>query len=154
MPATRIVLAIVTAAVVTAATSCSSGAPKTADQVMADISAKVPNAKIGIVYTAESDPNHLLGRPTGYTSKVSFTDSRVDPQLIEGQRADAIDAGGSVEVYPDAEGAQRRQNYIQGLQEAAPIFGTEYSYLDGAVLIRVSGKLTPTQAAEYEAALQ
>ena len=34
-----------------------------------------------------------------------------------------------------------------------PIFGTEYSYLDGPVLVRVSGKMSPPQAVEYEVAL-
>jgi hypothetical protein len=36
----------------------------------------------------------------------------------------------------------------------APFVGTEYSYLDGAVLVRVSGKLTPHQAAEYERVIE
>ena len=103
----RTVLVIVVAAL--AATSCSSTGPKTADQVMADIIAEVPTAKMGVVYTPDNDPNHLLGRPNGYTSKVSFTDSRVDPKLLQGQRPDALDAGGSIEVYPDAGGAQLRQ---------------------------------------------
>ena len=71
----------------------------------------------------------------------TFTDSRVDPKLLQGQRPDAIEAGGSIEVYPDAEGAQLRQQYIQGLQRAAPIVGTEYSYLDGPVLVRVTGRV-------------
>jgi hypothetical protein len=52
--------------------------PPTADQVMQQLAAKVPSAKFGITYTAENDPNHLLGRPNGYSSKVSFTGSRVD----------------------------------------------------------------------------
>jgi hypothetical protein len=128
-------------------------APPTAEQVMQQLAAKVPSAKLGITYTADNDPNHLLGRPNGYTSKVSFTDSRVDHKLLDGQRPDAIDAGGSVEVYPDADGASRRARYIQDLQKAAPILGTEYAYRDGPVLVRVSGKLTPDQAGEYEAAL-
>jgi hypothetical protein len=76
----------------------------------------VPSAKLGITYTAEDDPNHLLGRPNGYASKVSFTDSRVDQKLLEGQRPDAIDAGGSVEVYPDADDTARCAKYIQDLQ--------------------------------------
>jgi hypothetical protein len=57
----RIGLAIV---VVLAATSCSGTGLKTADQVMADITTIVPTAKMGVVYTPDNDPNHLLGRPT------------------------------------------------------------------------------------------
>jgi hypothetical protein len=66
-----------------------------------------------------NDPDHLLGRPNGYASKVSFTDSRVDQKLLESQRLAAIDGGGSVEVYPDADGAARRAKDIQDLQRAA-----------------------------------
>ena len=35
---------------------------------MQQLAAKVPSAKLGITYTAENDPNHLLGRPNGYAS--------------------------------------------------------------------------------------
>ena len=38
--------------------------------------------------------------------------------------------------------------------KAMPIMGTEYSYADGPILLRVSQALTPDQAAEYEKALQ
>jgi hypothetical protein len=31
--------------------------PPTADQVMQQLAAKVPSAKLGITYTAENDPN-------------------------------------------------------------------------------------------------
>jgi hypothetical protein len=125
--------------------------PQTADQVVGTLTAKVPSAKLGEVYTADNDPNHLLGRPNGYISKATFTDSRVasSPLITPG----SVDAGGSVEVFADADSAQRRQQYIQGLQKASPLLGTEYEYLSGATLVRVSGKLTPTQAAGYQAAL-
>jgi hypothetical protein len=125
--------------------------PQTADQVVVALTTKVPTAKLGEVYTADSDPNHLLGRPNGYTSKATFTDRRVagGPGITSG----SVDAGGSVEVFADADSAQRRQRYIQDLQKASPILGTEYDYVSGATLVRVSGKLTPTQAAEYQAAM-
>ena len=32
---------------------------------MADITAQVPTAKMGVVYTRDNNPNHLLGRPNG-----------------------------------------------------------------------------------------
>jgi hypothetical protein len=32
-------------------------------------------------------------------------------------------------------------------------FGTEYDYVRGTVLVRVTGNLTPTKAKEYKAAL-
>lgn len=99
-----------------------------------------------IVYTAATDPNSLLGRPTGYTSKVSWTDTRV-PADTTGQAA--IVDGGSIEVYPTGAGAKGRAAYIFTSETAAPIIGTEYDYLTGAAIVRVSGKLTPDQAAAF-----
>jgi hypothetical protein len=59
----------------------------------------------------------------------------------------------SVEVYPDEAGAAARKKFIDDTMKATPILGTEYSYLDGPVLLRLSQQLTPAQAQEYQAAL-
>jgi hypothetical protein len=100
------------------------------------------------VFTAADDPNHLLGRPGEYTSKTEFADSR-----ITGETGQGVAAGGSVEVYPGHGGAVRRARYIQAIVQAAPALGAEYDYIAGAVLLRVSGQLTPQQAARYKRAL-
>lgn len=100
-------------------------------------------------FTAETDPNHLLGRPGGYTSKTTFRDGRLKT-WIEGKYS--IEDGGSVEVYPTASAAKGRRDLLAGISEKAPIIG-EYTYLRGTVVLRVSRILTPAQAAEYEAAL-
>jgi hypothetical protein len=57
-------------------------------------------------------------------------------------------------VFADEAGAAARKKYIDDTMKAAPILGTEYSYLDGPILLRVSQMLTPDQAAEYEKVLQ
>jgi hypothetical protein len=100
------------------------------------------------VYTAASDPNHLLGRPGEYTSKANFADSRVTTS------GDGVAAGGSVEVFPNQADATRRAVYIQSVTQAAPIAGAEYDYVSSAILLRVSGSLTPAQAAAYKSALE
>lgn len=100
-----------------------------------------------VVYTAASDPNHLLGRPGQYTAKVAFEDARVkgsDPTEL-----DAIDNGGSVEVFATAAQAAARITYIQAFAALAP----EYDYQQGGVLLRVSHLLTPDQAKAYATAL-
>ncbi|WP_261554052.1 PGRS family protein [Frankia tisae] len=106
------------------------------------------------VYTAESDPKKLLGRPGGYTSKATFSDTRISPAgLDEGSAPDAVDRGGVVEVFPTAEGATARAKFIQAtLQGAQGVLGSEYDYTAGPVLVRVTGTLTPAQAAVYERA--
>jgi hypothetical protein len=127
---------------------------RTAEQVVADLTAKVSTAGASVVFTADNDPNHLLGRPNGYTSKASFTDSRIKASSIKDSRSGSVDQGGSVEVYPDEAGAAARKKYIDDAMKATPMLGTEYSYVDGPVLLRLSQILTPAQAAQYQAALQ
>ena len=58
---------------------------RTAKEVFKDISAKVDSASLTTVYDEASDPNELLGRPNGYTSKVAFADSRVKFEDYEEQ---------------------------------------------------------------------
>jgi hypothetical protein len=101
-----------------------------------------------VTYTATTDTNHLLGRPGGYTSKVNFHDSRLpaSPDFD-------TEAGGSVEVFPDAAGATSRMNYIQALAKGSPLF-TEYDYVSGDAILRLSKVLTPDQASAYAAAFQ
>ena len=78
----------------------------TAQQAVAALGESIPELKLVQVYTAANDPNHLLGRPGGYTSKAAFSDSRVSPADVEGLDKDAIERGGSVEVFKTQEEAR------------------------------------------------
>jgi len=102
---------------------------------------------MSVTYTADNDPDHLLGRPNGYTSKTTFTDGCIAPE--PGLDSTSVQAGCSVEVFADAASAQRRQQHVR---KAMPSMGIEYSYIRGTALVRVSGALTPVQAGEYQAA--
>ncbi len=106
---------------------------------------------VSVTYNETTDPNHLLGRPTGYASKTAFVDTRVPTQSIPD--VGGVPPGGSVEFFPTAEGAKSRGTYLMALQSKSAIFGVEYDYLNGPALLRVSGRLTPTQARSYRAAL-
>lgn len=111
--------------------------------------AGLPIAEVTI-YTAETDPNHLLGRPNQYVAKASWHDTRLptpsDLQSIE------VSDGGGIEVWPDAAGAQRRADYITSLGKGAA-FLVEYDFVLGRTLLRVSKGLTPEQADAYKNAL-
>lgn len=149
----RIVTATVAAVLLLAA--CSSGPAAlelTAEQIVIQLAQRVPAATPGVVFTAETDPNNLLGRPSGYTSKASFTDSRIPEDETLGLDEGAVERGGSVEVFDSQESAEKRKRYIDGIAADLP-FAAEYSYVNGPVLLRVSRVLTPEQAAEYERAL-
>ena len=124
----------------------------TADAVIAKFkSAKLPLGTV-LVVTAANDPNHLLGRPNGYVSKDSWTDTRVSADQATDTTAGSVDLGGSVEVFASAADAQARETYIQGILKADPMFGTEYDFIVGDALIRVSQVLTPAQVQAYAAA--
>jgi hypothetical protein len=102
-------------------------------------------------YTAENDPNELLGRPGQYTSKIIFKDTRLKPDPIASEFD--VQNGGSVEVFENEDDAIRRQDYLEGITQSFAPFN-EYAYREGTVLLRLSHRLTPQQADEYEAALQ
>ena len=93
-----------------------------------------------LVYTAESDPNEMLGRPHGYTSKIDATD-------VESN------AGVSIEVFANVEDANDRKEYIDSLGEFMP-FLREYSYLKDSILLRLDSAFTPDRAEEYHQALE
>jgi len=103
------------------------------------------------VYTAETDLNHLLGRPGQYTGKAAFTDTRLPVSGDQGADISVSD-GGSVEVFASVTDVQHRFAYIQQLSTSGNALFAEYEYLDGDAILRVSNALTPAQAAAYKAA--
>jgi hypothetical protein len=83
-------------------------APLTAEQVVTELAKRIPTVKPGVVFTAETYPNRLLGRPTGYLSKASFTDSRIPAEKATGTNEGAVERGGSVEAFADEQDGQNR----------------------------------------------
>jgi hypothetical protein len=102
-------------------------------------------------YNVDNDPNELMGRPGQYISKSIFNDTRLDPDPIS-EEFD-VQNGGSIEVFENKNDAVRREEYLRDVTQAIGPFA-EYSYREGAVLLRLSHRLTPKQAKEYEAAFK
>jgi hypothetical protein len=127
------------------------GAPQSADEVLQELKDRdLPIGK-SVAYTAKNDPNDLLGRPNQYTSKVMFKDNRLNPDPIANEFD--VQNGGSIEVFEDEDDAIARAKYLKNLTKSlSPL--AEYSYRKGTVLLRLSHRLTPDQAAEYEDALK
>ncbi|AVT39620.1 hypothetical protein C6W10_27850 [Plantactinospora sp. BB1] len=96
----------------------------------------------------DTDPNDLLGRPGGYTSRASAD--------VPGGDRDAdkygIDRGLVVEVFATAEDADARSKFIQKTLKEIQIMGTEYHYqpTDRRVLVRLTGKIKPSVAGKFE----
>ena len=131
-----------------ASTTAATATPDAAAVVASIRAAGIPVAGVFIV-TEANDGNHLLGRPNGYSSKEVVTDSRV--LAADRGEAGGVDQGASVEVYPDAAGAKARAAYLASFGKTSTLLVNEYDYVRGGVLVRVTGKLTPTQAKSYKA---
>lgn len=107
-----------------------------------DLRQQVPDIVDVLVYDETTDPNNLLGRPTGYLAAASLADRRASG-------AEGIGRGAVLEVWPTARSAEMRADYIHALQEGNPALGAEYHHLRGEVLLRVSGELPPSADDEY-----
>lgn len=135
-----------------AAAPTTTAAPLDAAGVLAELQGAGLPITDSAAVTETNDANNLIGRPGQYVSKMAFADSRVG-QPID-QAAPGNDAGGSIEVFTTASDAQTRSDYIQkSLASLSPAAGTEYHYLTGTALVRVTGVLPPSAAAEYQTAV-
>jgi serine/threonine protein kinase, bacterial len=109
----------------------------------------IPQITDLIPLTEDNDDNHLISRPNGYAAATVIVDSRVDGCSTADP---GVDCGATVEQWPDQAAAQRRADYIQKVQAAAPILGSEWDTVNGNLLLRVTGKLKPSDAEAYQAA--
>jgi hypothetical protein len=100
-----------------------------------------------VMLTAETDPGRLLGRPGQYVGKAVWHDPRTDtPPSTE------VSSGGAVEVFATEADLRRRRDQLTTATPAGS--AAEHLYTRGLALVRVSGKLAPAQAAEYQRALE
>lgn len=102
------------------------------------VAARVPGSKL-VQYTEDNDPNSLLGRPNGYSDGANI-------QWLMCDDPPSVDCGAVVEVWGSEGKAIARAKYIQGVLSDNPALGSEYAYVKGKTLIRVSGTVKPSQA--------
>jgi hypothetical protein len=121
-----------------------------AEQVAAYLEQQISTMSTKTVYSAATDPAHLLGKAAGYTSAVAFTDSRVQPGQVDGAGASPVDLGGVIETFATSGDAHSRAAHLQSTLKG--LAAAEYHYYVGASLIRVSRVLTPDQAEDYQSA--
>ena len=131
--------------------SKSGGKAATASAAYTAIHSAVPTTKLTVTVTAANDGNHLLGRPHQYTSAVKFSDSRIKASDVDGLDKDDVSRGGGIEVFENHDDAQTRADYIQTVMKSLPAL-SEYDYVSGNTVVRVSHLLTPDQAGEYKKA--
>jgi hypothetical protein len=118
----------------------------TAEAVLAALKAAGLPVEREIVYTTETDPNKLLGRPNQYTGKASWSDRRVgEPRPDERSM--------TVEVFASAEDLEGRRRYVETIGKAlSPL--AQYQFAHKNALLRLNHDLTPQQASEYERVLK
>ncbi|AZZ42309.1 hypothetical protein C0Z11_08445 [Acidipropionibacterium jensenii] len=64
------------------------------------------------------------------------------------------DCGATIEIWPTPASATARAKYVAGVQAGAPALGSEWHEQHGAVLLRVTGRLKPSQAKAYQEAFK
>lgn len=112
-----------------------------------EMKAAIPQVTKIVEINQTNDSNHLLGRPNGYNAATVLIDSR---GACAG--APGVDCGATIEQWGSDADAISRKNYIQRILTASPALGSEYDYLKGPMLLRVTGRLTPAQAGAYNQA--
>jgi hypothetical protein len=123
--------------------------PASAAEIAAQLKAADMPVTALISYTAVTDPNHLLGRQGGYTSKVAWQDPRAiaagagQPTELD---PGGIEYGGGIEAFGSMAAAGQR---LAELKSLTPPIGDRYDYLSGTAILRLSNYLTPAQALAY-----
>jgi len=128
---------------VATATATQSSKPSGADAVISAF--KAAGLPIGefVVFTDEADPNKFLGRPGQYIGKATWKDTRIkDEKNIE------VIAGGGIEIFPTLESLKPRKALLDETSKI-PLLA-EYVYQNDKMILRLSHKLTPSQAKAYE----
>lgn len=92
------------------------------------------------IYTEETDPNNLLGRPGQYIGKANWADSRIEQY---GEKP----IGGTIEIFDSKKALKTRKEYIEPII-AQPLFA-QYMFVHKNAILRLENELTPTQAEEY-----
>ncbi|MCC3302184.1 hypothetical protein [Arthrobacter sp. zg-Y895] len=120
--------------------------PVTAITVAQRLQAAVPTITSVIEVTEANDSTGSIGQPGKYTSAAWIADTGA------AATENSVVGGAVVEVFASEAEAQARLSALQQHIALGPAFNAEYHYLQGTVLLRVSGALTPEQAALYEQA--
>ncbi len=104
--------------------------------------------------TEDNDPNGQLGKEGGYTATIYFTSPMVDQSEVIGNTVieKGTDGGGAVEVYANADDANKREDYLSAFDGS--IFSSGSHEVIGTVLIRTSDKLTASQQEQMESAIK
>ena len=124
----------------------SPAAPVTAIVIAQQLQAAVPSITAVTEATEANGGAEFLGQPGQSISAAWIADtSAAAPE-------NSVAGGGVVEVFASEAEAEARLTALREYLAQRPAYRAEYQYLRGPVLLRVTGKATPEQAALYEQA--
>ena len=129
-------------------TTARSAAAPDATALANKVKAGVTSVSKVVTVTEDNDPNKKIGRPGGYVSAAVLYDSGVTCTATGFGSA----CGAIIEVWPTEQDAKDRSAYIAKVLKASPALGTEYDFLQGPALLRVTGAVKPSTSKQYEAA--
>lgn len=118
-----------------------------AKAIEAEVSAVVAVIEI----TEDNDANDLIGRPGQYDAATFMADKRLGCSKSDQYDGLGIDCGAKIERWESGADATARAADIQKKLKDYGL-GAEYDYVRDDLLLRVSGKLKPSQAKQYLAA--
>ena len=96
-----------------------------------------------IDFTEDNDPNALMNKPNQYIAKLSFA-------ITSLEQFDADDPiGGSIEIFRTNSDARARKDYIDELGRGMPLLAESSEIVHDAILIRIDGGITATEAQKY-----
>jgi len=111
-----------------------------------NIKAQVSSVVKVVSITENNDPNDKIGRPNGYTSAAVLYEKSVSCSEL------GASCGATLEVWASESQTKARAAFIQKALTDMPALGTEYDYIRGSALLRVSGEVKPSVATKYNAA--
>lgn len=111
----------------------------------------LPNITGMEAVTEDNDPNGKLNKQGGYTATVYFASDLINQSDVYGKTIvdKGNEAGGTIEVYPTVEDANKRNEYLAEFDGAGFLSSGSHSVV-GTVIIRTSDRLTASQQKEME----
>lgn len=109
----------------------------------------LPNITGMEAVTEATDPNGQLNKDGGYTATVYFSSDLVDSSRVYGDPnysgiiGAGCDGGGAIEVYANAEDAQKRETYLAAFDGS--LFSSGSHTVAGTCVVRTSNLLTASQ---------
>lgn len=103
------------------------------------------------IVTEDNDPNGQLGKQGGYTGALFFIYGLVEDNDDESPLSAGTDGGGSIEVYANAEDAEKRNDYLAVFDGG--VFSSGSHVVLGSLVIRTSNELSASQQSTLESAI-